>query len=183
MALEDELSAAAGAAAAFLDPGEELAGILAAEPSPALRVYVCAFSRGEQRSWLVLDASGAPIADRALVREAVSIIGLCELAEETAGGGDLPELRARLAQLAADEHPQGIERAEDAAAEVEATIAAPPRVASLGYLDALGAAVLKLEGALGEIGSSPFAQAMQAGAGAVEELARDVESGYKRPLG
>jgi hypothetical protein len=183
MGLEDELTAAADAAAAFLEPGEELAGVLAAESSPGVRVYLCAYSRGEHMSWLALDGEGSPIGDRALVREAVGIVGLCELAEESAGGGDLAALRARLAELRELERPDGIEEAERAAADLEAVIAVSPRVASDGHLDAIGQAATRLERALGEIGSSPFARAMQSGSGAVEELARDVERGYKRPLG
>ena len=40
----------------------------------------------------------------------------------------------------------------------------------------------RLEQALGETGASPFAAAMQAALGSVEELAADVESNYKMPL-
>ncbi|MET1010070.1 MAG: hypothetical protein ABWY96_08470, partial [Gaiellaceae bacterium] len=62
-------------------------------------------------------------------------------------------------------------------------IAEPPRIASPAYLDAVGAAASRLERALGDLGPSPFSQAMQAGSAAVEELATDVERAYKRPLG
>jgi hypothetical protein len=180
--LEDELSVAAEAATGYLEPGEELAGVMVAEPTPGVRVYVCAYAGRDGIAWLVIDGNGSPIGDRALVRDAVSILGLCELAEESAGGGDLAVLRARLAEVRATEHPGGIEAAEEAAAALASAIAAEPRLASPGYLDAIGTAAAQLERALGEIGSSPFAQAMQAGAGAVEELAQDVERAYKRPL-
>lgn len=184
MSLEDELSAAAEAARAFADPEEELAGVVAAEPAAGLRLYMCAYRDGaEALSFLALDGSRRPVADRALVREAVSIVGMCELAEESAGGGDVAELRARLAELGAAESPVGIEEAEEAAAELERALLPAPRVASVAYLDALGGAATRLERALGEIGSSPFGRAMAAGAGAIEELARDVERSYKRPLG
>jgi hypothetical protein len=43
-------------------------------------------------------------------------------------------------------------------------------------------ATRRLERALGDAGASPFAEAMQQAVGAVEELTREVESGYKRPL-
>ena len=168
--LEDELTAAAEAAARFLEPDEELAGVLAAEPSPGVRVYVCAYSRPDGIAWLAIDAAGAPVADRALVRDAVAIVGLCELAEENAGGGDLATLRVRLAEVREAEQPEGIEEAEQAAAELESEIAEEPRVASVTYLDAIGSAAARLERTLGELGSSPFAQAMQAGTVAVEEL-------------
>ncbi len=61
---------------------------------------------------------------------------MCELAEESAGGGDLGELRARLVELRLTENPEGIEEAEVAAAELQEAIQPPPRVASVAYLDA-----------------------------------------------
>jgi hypothetical protein len=176
MTLEAELSAAAEAAGAFLERGEELTAVLPAEPSPGLRVYLCAFSRGEEVVWLALREDGSPLADRTLVRDAVAIVGLCELAEESAGGGD-PE---RLGELLAD---NGLAEAREAADALRHVIAEPPRIASPAYLDALGAAASRLERALGDPGPSPFAQAMQAGSAAVEELATDVERAYKGPLG
>ena len=120
---------------------------------------------------------GAPLADRALVRDAVSIVGLCELAEESAGGGD-PE-RARRASLGRERPVSEAREAADAA--LEQVIAEPPRVASPAYLDAVGAAASRLERALGELGPSPFAAGDAGGTAAVEELASDVERDYKRP--
>ena len=114
-------------------------------------------------------------ADRALVRDTVSIVGLCELAEESAGGGDPDLLGTLLAE-------GGLAEASQAAEALQNTIAEPPRVASPAYLDAIGAAASRLERALGDAGPSPFAHAMQAGAGAVDELVSDVERTYKRPL-
>jgi hypothetical protein len=104
------------------------------------------------------------------------------VAEESAGGGDLLELRARLAELRETEAPVGIEEAEDAAAALSATLQPEPRVASGAYLDAIGAAARRLEQALGESRASPFAVAMQAAVGSVEELAADVERNHKVPL-
>jgi hypothetical protein len=122
------------------------------------------------------------VADRALVRDAVSIAAMCELAEESAGGGDLGDLRARLVELRLTEAPEGIEEAEAAAAELAATIAPPPRVASLDYLDAIGRAAGRLEETLGAAGGSPFAAAMKGGLVAADELAAQVERGYKVSL-
>ena len=173
----------AEAAGEFLEPGEELAGVVAAEPSAGLRLYVCAYAKGDSLSWLALDRSGRPIADRALVRDAVSIVALCEVAEESAGGGDVADLQARLVELREAERPDGIEEAERAAAELGEAIVEAPRVASIAYLDAVGAAAAKLERTLGALGSSPFGKAMSAASGSVDELARDVEENYKRPLG
>ena len=183
MSLEDDLGAAAETARAFAEPGEELTGVLAAEPAAGLRLYLCAYRSGDAVSWLALDGAGAAVVDRGLIRDSVSIMGLCELAEESAGGGDLVALRERLAELRQTERPEGIEEAELAASELNGAIRHPPRVATVEYLDTLGGAAAKLERALGEIGVSPFAEAMKAGSAAIEELARDVERNYKRPLG
>ncbi len=182
MALAEELEGVAAAVAPLAHDGEELVGMLAAEPASGERLYVCAFARGDERSWLVVDAEGAPVEDRVRVREGVSIAAVCELAEETAGGGHLDELRAELLTLRLTENPEGIEEAEEAALELEATLSPPPRIASPAYLDRVGSATMKLERTLGDAHASPFAAAMQAGMGAVEELAAEVERGYKIPL-
>jgi hypothetical protein len=84
--LDEELRRIAEAAVTYCREGEELAGIIPAEPGHGGRLYVCAFRAGEETSWLVLDASAKPVEDRALVRDAVSIAALCELAEEAGGG-------------------------------------------------------------------------------------------------
>lgn len=181
--LDEELGTIAAAAGAFVEPGEELAGVVAAEPTSGLRLYLCAYRRDEAFSWLAVDPQGHPVSDRALVRDAVSVVGLCELAEETAGGGDVAALRAQLAEVRERENPEGIDEAEEAAAALERTLADGPRVATLAYLDEIGAAASLLERRLGEVGSSPFARAMASGSGSVEELADDVERNYKRPLG
>jgi hypothetical protein len=145
-------------------------------------VYLCAYEGGGERTWLALDAAGEPVADRTLVRDAVAIAALVELAEESAGGGDVGALRAQLVELRLTDNPEGIEEAEVAAAELQAAIRPPPRVASVEYLDELGLAAAKLEQALGQIGASPFAEAMKIGVAASEELAGDVESRYRLPL-
>jgi hypothetical protein len=183
VSLEDEIAAAAQVAAAHAADGEELEGVIPAEPGRGARVYLCAFRRGEEQSWLALDAQQRPIADRALVREAVSIAAMCELAEESAGGGELGELRARLVELRLTEAPEGIEDAELAAAELHDTIQPPPRLASIDYLDAIGLAAARLEQALGEVGGSPFAEAMKSGMPAADQLAGEVIRSYKAPLG
>jgi hypothetical protein len=85
-------------------------------------------------------------------------------------------------ELRLTDNPEGIEEAEVAAAELQDAIKPPPRVASVPYLDELGQAAAKLEGALGQVGGSPFAEAMKTGVAASDELADDVESRYKGPL-
>ena len=129
----------------------------------------------------MLDAAGEPVSDRALVREVASIVVMCELAEELSGGGQLDELRARLAQLRMTEQPPGIEAAEDAALALERAVGAPPRVASTAFLDGVGAATLALEQALGEV-ESPFASALRASTGAMDGFLAEVETRYMLPL-
>jgi len=179
--LAEEIAGVREAAAAFADAGEEVVGVVPAEPARGVRVHLCAFERGDRRRWLALDAGGRPLADRSLVRDAVSIAAMCELAEESAGGGDVGALRARLVELRLTENPEGIEDAEVAAAELQEALRPLPRVASAGYLDEIGAAVGRLEQALGGHGS-PFAEAMRSGMVAAEELAAEVEAAYKTEI-
>lgn len=184
MALEDELLAAAQAAAALARDGEALAGVIPAEPRVGLRVYLCAYEASEDaRAWLALDGAHVPLADRQVVRDAASIVAACELAEDCAGGGDVARLRTTLMELRLSENPEGIEEAEQAAAALEFAIEPPPRIARPEYLDSLGQAATVLEVALGETGPSPFARAMQVGMGAVEEFVNEVERGYRGSLG
>ena len=100
MALDQELRRIAEVAVTYCRDGEELAGIVPAEPAVGVRLYVCAYRDGEETSWLVLTADGSPVSDRSLVRDAVSIAALYELAEEAAGraGGEEPRV-ATPAQL------------------------------------------------------------------------------------
>src|ERR671929_2259149 len=183
MDLREELERVGELAHRFAAPGETLAGILAAEPRPDTRVYLCAFvDEAGARSWVALDAAGEPITSRTAVRDAVSIAALCELAEETAGGGDLERLRADLVTLRLTENPPGIDEAEAAALELERVLGAPPRLATPSYLDAVGAATVRLEQTLGAAGASPFATALKQSLVAVDELAAEVEARYKLEL-
>jgi hypothetical protein len=182
VSLSDELERAARAAETFAEAGEQLSGVLVTEPREGDRVYLCAFeAAGARRSWILLDASGSPVFDRSLVRDAASIAAMCEVAEETAAGGDLDELSSSLVGLRLIESPPGIEEAEEAVRELQRTIGAPPRVASPGHLDRVGLATRRLEQALGE-GGSPFAEGMKVAMQSVEKLAAEVEANYKGAL-
>jgi hypothetical protein len=182
MTVAEDVGRIASAAAAFADAGEELAGMLVVE-TLGRRVYLCAFESAERRAWLALDEVAEPLTERRLVTGAASLAALCEVAEESAGGGHLSELQARLAELRETDNPDGIEEAEAAASAVAETLQPEPRIASGDYLDAIGSASRRLEVALGDSGTSPFAAAMQAALGSVEELAADVERNYKLQLG
>jgi hypothetical protein len=182
VALTEDLRRIAETAIRYAAPSDEVVGIVAAEPSSGSRAYLCAYRSEEgETSWVVLDEKGQPVADRGRVREVVSIAALVELAEETAGGGDLDEFRSQLVALRMTENPSGIDEAEEAALALQAAIGGDPRVATPERLDAIGAATLRLERSLGEAGS-PFAVAMKHATETVEDLTRDVEAAYKVPL-
>jgi hypothetical protein len=130
--LNDELQAIAETARIHADDGEELAAVIPAEPAVGVRVYLCAFAAGEERSWLALRADGQPIADRSLLRDTVSIAALCELADELSGAsGDIEPRVASPAYLdtiaamstpgLAEAMKQGTVAVEGLMAEIEAT--------------------------------------------------------------
>jgi hypothetical protein len=177
MALADDLERIAAAASVH----GPVAAVLAAEPGRGRRFYLIALGGDDDRQWLVLDDQGAPVERKDDVRDTASIVAMCELAGDLAGGGDLETLRSHLARVRMVEQPPGIEEAEEAALELERTIGAPPRVATPSFLDEVGAATMTLERALGET-SSPFSAAIRASTGAVEEFVADVERDYKLPL-
>ena len=181
MPLTDDLRRVADAAIRYADAGEDLTGIVAAEPETCRRIYLCSYGVNSDRCWLALDDEGRVVERRSLVRDAASIAALCELAEEAAAAGGLDQLAAELAALRESEAPEGIEEAEEALEELRRTLSAEPLVASRARLDELGTARRRLELALGE-GGSTFAEAMRAGMSSVDALTDDVEQNYKRPL-
>lgn len=165
-------------AAAVTRHGSLLA-VLPVEPEPGRRAYVCAFAGADdERGWLVVDDEARPVADRGTVREAIAVAALCELAEESAFGGDLDELRSELVALRLSERPAGIDEAEAAALALQRLLGAPPRLATPERLDEIGVAARRLEQALDPTAGSPFAAAMQAVQGAVDALTREVEGAY-----
>jgi hypothetical protein len=172
MGLDEDLERIADAAAVH----GRVTAVLAAEPASGLRRYLVALGDDDRR-WLVLDDGGVVVTERAEVRDTASIVAMCELAEDLAGGGDLEQLRAELARVRIVEQPPGIEEAEDAALALERALGAPPRVATPAFLDEVGAATVVLERALGE-NSSPFSAAIRGATGAVDEFVREVERGY-----
>lgn len=157
--------------------------MLAVEPAPGTRRYLCAFERGDgSRSWLVVDVAGVAVTARRDVRDAVTVAAMCELAEENAFPGDLDELRAQLVALRLTENPGGIEGAEAAALALQHVLGVPPQLASPVRLDAIGVAARRLELALDPLAGSPFGNAMQAAQAVADELWADVEATYFVPL-
>jgi hypothetical protein len=179
VALTDDLERIATAAQALAEPAERVSGVLAVEPQPGFRVYLCAYDSG---AWIVLDDAAKAVVDERLIRDAAQLAGLCEAAADIAGGEDLAELRVRLRELAETDAPAGIEEAEAAAAAVADALAAEPRVATTAFLDDLGARSRRLEHALGTDSATPFGTAVQQVLPSVEELAADVVRNYKGTL-
>ena len=157
--------------------------MIPAEAAAGGRVYLCAFAAGGVAgAGLRSTRDRAPVRIAGVLRDAVSIAAMCELAEETAGGGDLPELRAQLETLRATDAPDGIDEAEAAIDELERTIGDELRIASPAYLDEVGAATRRLEQALADSGSSPFLEAMKQASLTIDGLAADIETHYKVDL-
>ena len=146
-------------------------------------MYVCAFGADDRdRVWIALDDAGEPVLERRLVRDAVSIAALCEVAEEAAFPGDLDELRSQLVALRIAEAPDGIDEAESAARALQHVLGAPPQVASPERLDAIGDAARRLERALDPTTPSPFTDVVRSAGEVADALWRDVEAGYVLPL-
>jgi hypothetical protein len=182
VALAEDLERIAAAAAALGD-GSVVSGILATEPVPGVRIYVCAYEAGDgARTWLAVDDAGEPLRHRRDVRDAVSIAALCEVAEETAFPGDLDELRGQLVALRIAEAPEGIAEAEQAARDLQHVLGAPPQVATPERLDAIGTAARRLERALDPTAPSPFTAAMRSAVEVADALWSDVEAAYRIPL-
>jgi hypothetical protein len=78
MALGDDLERIAAAAAAH----GPVAAVLAAEPAGRRRLYLVALAEAEPR-WLVLDDAGKTVTQRDEVRDAASIVAMCEVAADT----------------------------------------------------------------------------------------------------
>jgi hypothetical protein len=183
VALSADLDRIAGLAAAHAGDGDAVSGVLASEPAPGERVYLCSFDGADgYRSWLAVRDDGSALETRAAVREAVSITALCEVAAESAAGGDLDALVARLEELREREAPEGIDGAIAAAHALRQVIGDPPQLATPARLDAIGGATRALERELDPVAPSPFSAAVKSAQGAVAELQREVEAGYRIAL-
>ena len=82
MALSEDVSRIASAAAAHRTPGQQVEAVIAVESAVGERIYLAAVADGDgARQWL---HDGAPVTSRERVREAASIAALVEVAEEAA---------------------------------------------------------------------------------------------------
>ena len=174
MALREELERIAAAAAAH----GEVAGVLAAEPARGRRLYLVALGAEAERRWIVLDGEGLFVDRRDDVRDTASIVAMCELAGDLAGGGDLESLRSQLAQVRMVEQPPGHRggggggarpRACDrcAAARRHAVVSRRGRCCDRAPSSGLSVS-----------SSSPFSTAIRSASGTVDEFVQDVERGY-----
>ena len=83
MALSEDVSRIAGAAAHHRAPGQQVVAVLAVETAAGERIYLAAFADPEgHQQWLALDHDGLPVTSRERVREAASIAALVEVAED-----------------------------------------------------------------------------------------------------
>lgn len=148
---EGDLLAAAAAAAGHARAGEQVAAVLAADAPGQPRVYLCALREPDaggdsSLAWIAVDGEGRPVTEAVVVREAATVVGLCETAEEAAlapVAAELAEAARNAAALAAG-HP-GLRDALGAyagALEDVAGTAGGLRVASAAYVDRVGAAAL-----------------------------------------
>jgi hypothetical protein len=182
-ALADELERIAELAAGHARPGDAVSAVIPTEPEPGRRVHLVAFDDADgYRSWLAIDDAGAAITLRRDLREAITVAVLCEIASDAAGGGDLDALIARLRELRETEAPPSIQDAEEAARALRDVLAEPPQLATPARLDEIGAATRRLERELDPSGASSFAAVMRSSDGAVADLEREIEAGYRVPL-
>jgi hypothetical protein len=134
--LDSDLERAGALALAHVGKGDVVSGVLATESEPGRRIYVCSIDGTDgMRGWLAVDAEGSAVTTRAVLRAAVSIAALCEVAADAAGGGDLDGLIASIVDLHEREAPEGIEDAEAAARALRALVGDPPQLASPERLD------------------------------------------------
>jgi hypothetical protein len=171
MSLEQELEATLAAAGRHARRDEQPVAVIATEPASDTRVYVIAFAAGGELAYIALDGAGAPVSDRRLLRDAVSLAALAERAEEVSGATAAAELLTLFAAAAAALRDAG---AEDAAAAADAVSAATqrladaatgPRPATPRFLDQIAALAADLAAALD--GFVPFAERLgQVGGGA-----------------
>jgi hypothetical protein len=153
MTLEEELETAVAAAGRHARPGEQPVAVMASEPGGA-RVFVVALAAGEELAYVAVDHAGAAVADRRLVKDAVSLTALAERAEEVSGATAADQLVAqfRASSEALREAGEGEAAAAAGAVAVAGerlgAAAAGPRAATPVYLDRIAALAGELAAAI-----------------------------------
>ena len=167
MTLEEELETAVTAAGRHARPGEQPVAVMAAEPA-GTRVFVVALAAGDDLGFVAVYASGTPVADRRLVKDAVSLAALAERAEEVSGATAADDLVEQFRGTAESLRAAGEGEAAAAAKAVAdagvrlGAAAAGPRAATPVYLDRLAALAGELAAAIDAF----VAQAERLGQGA-----------------
>jgi hypothetical protein len=193
MASEDQLLAAAAAAKPFAAAGEEVVGVVLADPFARGLVFLCALGPAgpdddsgdddvPELGWIAVDGDGLALADARRVQEAAMLVALCETAEEAAlvpDAAEIAESAERALAIVGEERP-------DLRAALEETrtgaLAAAGhgeglRIARTGYVDeladaarGLGAGAAALQGRAAELSASLSGEALDP----AEPLARAV---------
>ena len=153
MTLEEELETAVAAAGRHARPGEQAVAVMAAEPA-GRRVFVVALAAGDELGYVAVDGAGAAVADRRLVKDAVSLAALAERAEEVSGATAADDLVERFREAVRSLRGAGegeAAAAAEAVAEAGARLAAAaagPRAATPVYLDRIAALAAELAAAI-----------------------------------
>jgi hypothetical protein len=143
---EADVTRAAEQARSVAAPGEQVVAVMAAEILRTGVVFLCGL-RGPAEdaplAWVALDAEGGAVDDEAIVREAASLVALCETAEEAAAVLELDLIResARRALEVAGAADRLLRDALErtlAAADALAAVSDGVRLARAPYLDELG---------------------------------------------
>ena len=135
---------------------ESVVAVLPAEPGSGSLVYLVAFDRDGELSYLALDEGHRPVDDRRLVRDAVAMLALAERAEEVAGAAVAEELAAALEAVGGGAARRRLRRRSRRPPARRPRrgrlaldrVAQGPRVATPAYLDRLAATALELGAAL-----------------------------------
>ncbi len=140
MTLERELDRAIATATTMAAAGEQVTAVMPAQPGAHEMVYLSAFERGAERTYVVFDDSGAVISDRRTVGDTVTVIALAERAEEVSAATAAEDLQLAFSDLAAtlgsiDHDAAAAAAAVAGTAARTAATASGPRAASPAYLD------------------------------------------------
>jgi hypothetical protein len=153
MASEDQLLAAAAAAKPFAAAGEEVVGVVLADPFERGLVFLCALGPAgpdddagdddvPELGWIAVDGDGLALADARRVQETAMLVALCETAEEAAlvpDAAEIAEAAERALAIAGAERPElraALEKTRSAALAAAAH-GEGLRIARTGYVDEL----------------------------------------------